>query len=941
MRRISLLLAVIVLALGISAAPRHLISRTASNPDFVHFESGQVHPAVLTPSGNRLLVVNTPDNRLTVFDLTQGPPSRDTRIAEIPVGMEPVAVAALDDNTAWVVNNLSDDVSIVDLNIMHVRKTLRVGDEPNDVVFAGTPGTHAYVSVSNEDAVKVYDPSTLSLVTTIPINGRMPRALARNAAGTLVYVAVFQSGNHTSILSANEVPGDSIPQDTEFPRDSIPGHGAPRTGLIVQQQPNGNWLDMYGNLWNSKIKYSMADVDVAEINTGSNAVSRTFGGIGSINFGLAVNPVDGRVAMTNTETRNQLRFEPRLIGYLVETQCSFVSTSGTLSIRKLDPHIDFSVVPGTQTEADSAIGIPTGVAFSSNGLRAYVTSFATDKLGVLNPNGGATTTMLARVPTVAGPTGVVVDDARGRIYVVGRFRNQLETLSSTNFSSLGLTAIGMDPTPDAIVNGRKFFYGGFTSAHGDQSCATCHVFGDMDNASWDLGDPMGQYVPPPVPNPLFLDGFDPMKGPMITQTLRGLTNLEPFHWRGDRTNIAAFNGAFVSLLGRATQLADSEMAAFSDFVMPIAFPPNPSEFLTRTMSDAPPGSPSASRGQEFFMNTPVDGSLLTCNNCHTATSFGPGTNRIMIPNDVLLESQDMKVPQLRNLYKKTGFTDANGVVNKRGFGFTHDGAVDNLFTFLQFPQFNFGGPPAAADAKRRDVEAFLLAFDTGTAPAVGYQITFDGTPDPAAQDSMATLEARATAGDCDLVAKGRVNGQPRGWQYVGGGLWQRDKQAEFDITSADLRALAGPLSEVTVTGVPKGSGFRMGLDRDRDGYLDGDELDAGSDPGNPLSNPTNAGVGPGPSKLGFALRSVGPNPFRAAVEVQFTLGRDSRVDLTVYDVLGRKVQSVAKDLRLPLGQHTLRWDGRDASGSRVSAGVYFIKLRTEGGAWTRTVVHLW
>ena len=46
------------------------------------------------------LVVNTPDDRVSVFDLSSGTP---TRVAEIPVGLEPVSVAALDENTAWVV----------------------------------------------------------------------------------------------------------------------------------------------------------------------------------------------------------------------------------------------------------------------------------------------------------------------------------------------------------------------------------------------------------------------------------------------------------------------------------------------------------------------------------------------------------------------------------------------------------------------------------------------------------------------------------------------------------------------------------------------------------------------------------------------------------------------------------------------------------------------
>src|SRR5262249_5291385 len=148
------------------------------------------------------------------------------RIADIAVGLEPVSVACLDDSTAWVVNNLSDDVSIVNLNTMHVRKALRVGDEPNDVVFAGSPGP-AYGSGSNGDVVKVYDPPSLALTATVPIAGRSPRALARDTAGTHVYVAIFHGNNQTSILSASKVPNDSIPQDPVFPRDSIPGHAAP------------------------------------------------------------------------------------------------------------------------------------------------------------------------------------------------------------------------------------------------------------------------------------------------------------------------------------------------------------------------------------------------------------------------------------------------------------------------------------------------------------------------------------------------------------------------------------------------------------------------------------------------------------------------------------------------------------------------------------------
>lgn len=947
MRRISILLALLALVAGVLALPGRLISRTDGSADFLHFESGQVRPMTMTPDGTRLLVVNTPDARLSVFDLTQGAPSALTRLAEIPVGLEPVSVSARSDSEAWVVNWLSDDISIVNLNTMHVRATLHVGDEPGDVVFAGSP-ERAYVSVGNEDVVKVYDPANLATVpTVIPIAARGPRALARNAAGTLVFVASLYAGNRTTVLAPLDVPADSMPQDPELPRQEPTT--PPRVGLIVQQQ-GGNWYDSYGNLWNSKVKYSQLDNDVTEISTASNTVNRAFSNIGSVVFGLAVDPVSGRLGAVATESRNMQRFEPRLIGYTVETNVGFVGVSGTLSLRRLNPDnlFDFLVTPGPQSEHDSAIAIPTGIAFNAAGTRAYATALGSNKLAVMNPTGGAFTTVLARIPTLPGPTGVVVDDARGTIYVLGRYHNEVQTLSASTFQQQGRTAIGFDPTPDEIVNGRKFLYAGFTSGHGTEACASCHIFGDTDHMAWDLGDPLGAHQNPP-PGQFFggqLEGFDPMKGPTTTQSLRGMPGTGVLHWRGDRADFSAFNGAFVSLMGRLTALADSELTAFTEFALPLRYPPNPNQHLDRSFPEAPPGQPSAARGKTFFLTHPSDGGIpgFTCNSCHIADSAGsagrPGTNGQIIPDELLGTDQDIKVPHLRNLYKKTGFKDTVGAVNKRGTGYTHDGTTDNLMTFLRLPVFDFG-PPAEEEANRRDVEAYMMSFDTGLSPAVGYQMTFTGAnnSDPEMLLRADTLRGAAALGHCDLIAKGRVAGQSRGWKYVGGDQWQPDKTGESAISSATLIALAGPGSEVTVMGVPMGSGTRMGVDRDRDGYPNGTELDAGSDPGNPASTPLNVGVGP-TKPVGFAMRQIGPNPFRVHADVSFTLGRAGHVDLAVYDVLGREVRSVARRAWLEAGPNALRWDGRTNDGHAVAAGVYFVRLRTEGGTWTRPVVRM-
>jgi hypothetical protein len=175
--------------------------------------------------------------------------------------------------------------------------------------------------------------------------------------------------------------------------------------------------------------------------------------------------------------------------------------------------------------------------------------------------------------------------------------------------------------------------------------------------------------------------------------------------------------------------------------------------------------------------------------------------------------------------------------------------------------------------------------------------------------------------------------------YLGSGQWKPDLQSEAAIASAALRMLGGPGSEVTVMGVPKGSGQRMGIDRDRDGYLDGDERLAGSDPGDPSSTPANVGL-PRPGAGGDLLHAVRPNPFRDRTEVHFTLGRAGPVDCLVHDLLGRQVRSLARGQWFEAGAHRLLWDGRTDRGEESRAGVYFLRLRTHGDAGTRTLVRM-
>ena len=116
---------------------------------------GQVRPIAISPDGTTLFAVNTPNGTLEVFDLTSGRPILKFRV---PVGLEPVAVAARTNTEIWVTNLLSDSVSVVTLTgTPHVIRTLLVGDEPRDIVFAGTP-SRAFITTAHRGQQRT-DPS--------------------------------------------------------------------------------------------------------------------------------------------------------------------------------------------------------------------------------------------------------------------------------------------------------------------------------------------------------------------------------------------------------------------------------------------------------------------------------------------------------------------------------------------------------------------------------------------------------------------------------------------------------------------------------------------------------------------------------------------------------------------------------------------------------------
>ena len=786
---------------------------------FVNFEGKQVTPMRLSPDGTRLFAVNTPDARLSVFDISN--PSNPILIAEIPVGIEPVSVNPRSNDEAWVVNEVSDSISIVSVSRRIVTDTIYVQDEPGDVVFAGG---RAFVTCGRRNQVRVFDAVThLPVGSPISLVGENPRALTVNSNGSKVYVAFALSGNRTTIIPPDRAPAQPPPTNPNLPP-------APQVSLIVDAT-NPAWTTPP----NDVIRYTMPDNDVAEIDTTSLTVTRYFPRVGTVNFAVAMRPNNGDIYVCNTDARNLTRFEPNVRGNIVSNRVSRINpASGAVTHYDLNPGLDYSVMPNLAARSN-ALAQPTAIAFGPSGSFLFVAAFGTDRIARMDANSGAITDIIDVGPPTAagatadprnkrGPRGLALGPGGSqRLFVLNRLVNTISVVNIINNTVVAEIPIGMhDPTTATIRNGRGFLYDAKLSGNGTAACAACHIDSEMDMIAWDLGDPNGQMQA--VFTQLFpgappqRSDFHPMKGPMTTQTLRGLSNLDPLHWRGDRTNFLHFNGAFDGLMGGSI-LAAADMQAYRAYINTIVFQPNPNQNLDRGFPTSFRNG-NAAAGSATYTNTPYQPALgLTCNTCH---SLPTGTARVIIPGAALQESQDFKVPQLRNMYQKINFNHNPGAASVGGFGFVHDGIDDTLFRFLSRPVF---GPFATNTTIKNNIEAFVLCFDTGTAPAVGYTrtITAANVGVPAVANDWTLLERQAVSNNVALIVKGTIDGQVHGLLYNPAlNNYRPDTTNLVAMTRAQLQAKISAGDTLTVMGVPPASGQRMGIDRNLDAILDGD-----------------------------------------------------------------------------------------------------------------------
>ena len=225
------------------------------------------------------------------------------------------------------------------------------------------------------------------------------------------------------------------------------------------------------------------------------------------------------------------------------------------------------------------------------------------------------------------------------------------------------------------------------SSHGDSACASCHVFGDNDEPGVGPRQPGRRAARPtptrfqfklPIRSSSLDPTFTPMKGPMTTQSLRGMANHGPMHWRGDRTgsrrepNVAAGQRRLQRARGvprssrpgspacsaAARPLPDADMDAFTDF-SPAGHVPAEPDPQSRQLADAGPAGrtrlllqqPQRRGEPDQLPGLPrldPDAQRRVRRQASRASSAPTASRR----REVF--PQIFKIPHLRNVYTKVG-----------------------------------------------------------------------------------------------------------------------------------------------------------------------------------------------------------------------------------------------------------------------------------------------
>ncbi len=752
----------------------------------------------------RLLVVCQHVNAVAVHDIVTG-----RMVAAIPVEAQPADILVDEENHAWVSCPAADAVVEIDLE---------------------DPGF----------AQEVYEIPAKSPCFLTLYQGEVLVAPRISGNGSLVARKPVTADN-AATLEVNEHAGPKgILNTLDEVNVVVPGGGLPDVDLF--------WLD----------------------NSGAPTVRSLARSTGTLLFASAVHPATGALWQLNLEANNKnadSQTEPSIKGEFVQGRLTRITLPSPLQ-PPIDPAatpIDITLLndtdPGTEEVVDypetaDTLGTPYSLAFTQGGS-CFVAGLLTDNVVKLDASGQRIPGAVFDLDPGTMPRQVLVDPTDTVLAVwgtgllvpgddqVGDCKVHLFHIGPPNDSKQ--VSLGVDPTPRMIRLGRQIFFDASHSRHNDASCASCHDEGKTDMLAWNLSNIERQGS-----GSLDDDGFD-NKGPMVTQTLVGISTAVPFHWRGEQQRgLLDFNDAFVDLLddptvppGLDTETAGGQFDQFEAFVLSLTEDANQYQDRTRVLSNTI--FPSAPDGTLMTSAMAIEGQTdfdeVGCTRCHP---FPKGTTNEVVNNrfsgERLAKRLWLKTAPFQGLqFKATPRsvpveflpdpeypeTPAIQYYPAIGTGLSHAGVVPHLSPVLltMVPE----DPGTTEDDEKRDnVVSFLHQWDTGIAPAAhAFELLNSANYLTKPGEISAYLLDQASSGKryCDVAVIGKLapgnDSVPfSAWAYDRGQLKFR---SELGV-SRNLNYFKGHAQFggwFAFVGLPPGTARRLAIDFDGDTLLNG------------------------------------------------------------------------------------------------------------------------
>ena len=392
-----------------------------------------INPA-LRPDGKELYVTCEASYSVCVIDT-----ATRTKVAEIPVGGQPMDVTfSPDGHRAYVTNRLDDSLSVIDVARRKVVATVPVGDEPHGV-RTDRSGKVIYVLNTSSDDISVIDAATLKEEKRLSAS-RSPWALA-----------LSPDGGH--LLVTNELSRFVKFREPPLSEVTLLDTG----GRTVEDRftvPAANLLQ--GVAWHPGGEFAL----VTLLRT-KNLVPMTRMMQGwTVTNGLGVVWSDGRVDQVLLDEPGQSFPDPAAIAITPDGTLALVTSAGSDRVALVD------------------------VAR----LRKTLEEASPDDRVHLIPNhlGKTTEFVLGHIPTGINPRGITVSADGKTAYVANGLEDTLTVIDVASRKAVGKIDLGGPTEITRDRRGERLFNSANIAFRRQLSCHTCHPDGHVDGLTYDL-----------------------------------------------------------------------------------------------------------------------------------------------------------------------------------------------------------------------------------------------------------------------------------------------------------------------------------------------------------------------------------------------------------------------------------------------------------------------